>query len=155
VFLHFGSKLDNNTIIHIWLDHATLAKVVAAGYRGILSNSDVWYLDHLTVPWQSFYANEPYEGITDPTQQALVLGGEVCMWGETVDTSDIFNTIWPRAAAAAERLWSPGDVTDTNAALLRLERFRCLLNQRGIDANGVMAVNGRDAPYGPGGCYVQ
>ena len=47
VFLHFGSKLDKATVIHIWLDHATLARVVAAGYRGILSNFDVWYLDHL------------------------------------------------------------------------------------------------------------
>jgi hexosaminidase len=33
VFNHFGSKLDKATIIHIWLDHATLAKVVAAGYQ--------------------------------------------------------------------------------------------------------------------------
>ena len=71
VFLHFGSKLDKNTIIHIWLDHETLAAVVAAGYRGILSNSDVWYLDHLQVPWTSFYLNEPYQGITDPAQQKV------------------------------------------------------------------------------------
>ena len=155
VFLHFGTQLSKGTIIHIWLDHPTLAKVVAAGYQGILSNSDSWYLDHLGTPWQTFYANEPFESITDPKQQALVLGGEVCMWGETVDSSDIFATIWPRAAAAAERLWSPADLTDTDAALLRLERFRCLLNTRGIGAAPTQSVNGRDAPYTPGSCYVQ
>jgi hexosaminidase len=77
------------------------------------------------------------------------------MWGETVDSSDIFNTIWPRAAAAAERLWSPADLVDTTAALTRLERFRCLLNTRGIDAQPTNSVNGRDAPPAPGGCYVQ
>jgi N-acetyl-beta-hexosaminidase len=45
VFLHFGKNLSADTIIHIWLDHATLAKVVTAGYRGILSNQAIWYLE--------------------------------------------------------------------------------------------------------------
>lgn len=54
--------------------------------------------------------------------------------GETVDTSDIFSTIWPRAAAIAERLWSPRNVNDTTTFLPRLEWFRCLLNRREINA---------------------
>merc|ERR1711974_168357 len=101
----------------------TLAKVVAAGYRGILSNEADWYLDHLDVTWDTMYTNEPFANISDPAQQALVLGGEACMWGETVDTSDIFQTVYPRAAAVAERLWSPASVNDTAAALPRLEYF--------------------------------
>lgn len=66
-----------------------------------MSNQDKWYLDHLETPWEEFYKNEPLTNITNPKQQSLVLGGEVCMWGETVDVSDIEQTIWPRAAAAA------------------------------------------------------
>lgn len=76
-------------------------KAVAKGFRCIFSNQDVWYLDHLDVPWQPVYKADPLENITDVTQQKLILGGEVCMWGETADTSDIQQTIWPRAAAAA------------------------------------------------------
>jgi len=155
VFLNFGNKLDPQTIIHIWLDHATLAEVVAAGYRGILSNNDVWYLDHLSTTWWQFYLNDPYENITNPTQQALVLGGEVCMWGETVDTSDAEQTIWPRAAAAAERLWSAADVTDLTQALPRLMWFRCLLNARGVTAAPVNNDQARSSPAGPGPCGVQ
>ena len=66
-----------------------------------MSNQDKWYLDHLNIPWEEFYKNEPLTNITNPEQQSLVLGGEVCMWGETVDGSNIEQTIWPRAAAAA------------------------------------------------------
>jgi hexosaminidase len=155
VFNHFGTQLDKRSIIHIWLSHATLAKVVAAGYRGILSNSDVWYLDHLGVTWEQFYLNDPFQGITAPNQQALVLGGEVCMWGETVDTSDVQQTIWPRAAAAAERLWSPASSNIPAEFLPRLESFRCLLNRRGIAAAPVNNANARQSPPGPGSCYVQ
>jgi hexosaminidase len=77
VFNEFGTKLDSQSIIQVWLNHATAAKIVAAGYRCILSNSDVWYLDHLTVTWKEFYANDPFEGITNVNQQKLMLGGEV------------------------------------------------------------------------------
>lgn len=76
-------------------------KVVASGLRCIVSNQDKWYLDHLDATWQQFYMNEPLTNITNPNQQVLVIGGEVCMWGEYIDGSDIEQTIWPRAAAAA------------------------------------------------------
>lgn len=76
-------------------------KVVAKGLRCIYSNQGFWYLDHLDTPWDKVYTAEPLEGIKNTSQQELVIGGEVCMWGETIDTSDVQQTIWPRAAAAA------------------------------------------------------
>eukprot|EP01137_Pigoraptor_chileana_P027501 Opistho-2@10194 len=157
VFLHFGDtgKLDPSTIIHVWLDHNTLAKVVAAGYHGILSDSQHWYLDALDVTWQKMYANEPLDEISDPAQQALVVGGEACMWGETVDAGDLMATTWPRAAAVAERLWSPREVTDVDAAAPRMSTFRCIMNKRGYVAAPSVDAHARDAPPGPGGCYVQ
>ena len=76
-------------------------------------------------------------------------------WGETADPSDVLQTIWPRAAAAAERLWSDASVTDTKAALPRLEAFRCMLTRRGIPAAPVQNAHARTAPPGPGSCDLQ
>ena len=155
VFNHFGGELDKDTIFQVWLSHATAAKIVAEGYQCILSNKDAWYLDHLSVTWQQFYANDPYMGITNQTQQHLMLGGETCMWSETVDDSDIFNTVWPRAAAAAERLWSEATVVDTAQFEPRLADFRCLLTRRGIGAAAVNNKLARSPPPHPGSCFSQ
>ncbi|KAG7020956.1 Beta-hexosaminidase 3 [Cucurbita argyrosperma subsp. argyrosperma] len=155
-FNNFGSELSRKTVVHNWLGIGVAPKVVAAGLRCIVSNQDSWYLDHIDPSWEKFYLNEPLKNITDPKQQKLVIGGEVCMWGESVDASNIEQTIWPRAAAAAERLWTPYDnlAKDTNQVFARLAHFRCLLNQRGIEAAPVSGL-GRSAPWGPGSCFVQ
>ncbi|XP_065187725.1 uncharacterized protein LOC135818301 [Sycon ciliatum] len=155
VFNHFGGSLDRDTIFQAWLSHETAAKIVAKGYQCILSNQDAWYLDHLKITWQQFYTNDPYMNITDPKQQQLMMGGEACMWSETVDDSDLFNTVWPRAAGAAERLWSPASVVSTDAFKPRLEGFRCLLNRRGIGAAAVDNKMPRSAPLKPGSCFYQ
>jgi hexosaminidase len=93
-----------------------------------------------------------------------VLGGEGCLWGETVDASDLQSTLWPRMAAIAERLWSPA-TTDMDVALAamepRLRAFRCLLLQRGFGAGPVGDAVGNPTvapfarlhgPPGPGSC---
>lgn len=158
-FNAFASRLNPRTVVHNWLGPGVCPKAVAKGFKCIFSNQGVWYLDHLDVPWDKVYNAEPVEGINDISKQELVLGGEVCMWGETADTSDVQQTIWPRAAAAAERMWSrreaisSGNITST--ALPRLHYFRCLLNRRGIAAAPVTNFYGRRPPIGPGSCYEQ
>lgn len=155
-FNSFGNKLSRKTVVHNWLGGGVAEQVVAAGLRCIVSNQDKWYLDHLDTTWQDFYMNEPLKIISNISQQRLVIGGEVCMWGETVDGSDIEQTIWPRAAAAAERLWTPYDnlAKDPEQVTERLAHFRCLLNQRGVAA-APLAGLGRGVPMEPGSCHVQ
>ncbi|XP_024030372.1 beta-hexosaminidase 3 [Morus notabilis] len=155
-FNNFGNRLSRKTVVHNWLGDGVAQKAVAAGLRCIVSNQDKWYLDHLDAEWQGFYSNEPLANITNPKQQRLVIGGEVCMWGEHIDASDIQQTIWPRAAAAAERLWTPYDklAKDPRDVTGRLAHFRCLLTQRGIAA-APLAGPGRVAPEEPGSCYKQ
>ncbi|KAK9141411.1 hypothetical protein Scep_011092 [Stephania cephalantha] len=155
-FNHFGSKLNPSTVVHNWLEGNVAPRVVAAGLRCIVSNQDKWYLDHLDATWDQFYMNEPLANITNSKQQKLVIGGEVCLWGEHIDGSDIEQTIWPRAAAAAERMWTPFNnlAKDPRQVTGRLAHFRCLLNQRGVAA-APLAGLGRAVPVEPGSCYKQ
>ena len=78
------------------------------------------------------------------------------MWGETVDSSDLEQTVWPRLGAIGEKLWSPRAATaQPDAAHARMRAFRCLLNRRGIAAAPVDNADTRSAPPGPGGCFEQ
>ncbi|KAH7548014.1 hypothetical protein ACOSP7_032674 [Xanthoceras sorbifolium] len=158
-FNAFAKKLDPRTVVHNWLGPGVCPKAVAKGFRCIYSNQGVWYLDHLDVPWDNTYTAEPLEGIDEVSQQELVIGGEVCMWSETADSSNVQQTIWPRAAAAAERLWSRREAISseniTLTALPRFHYFRCLLNRRGVQAAPVTNFFARQPPTGPGSCYVQ
>ncbi|KAL5716612.1 beta-N-acetylhexosaminidase [Ranunculus cassubicifolius] len=158
-FNSFKESLNPRTVVHNWLGGGVCPEAVAKGFRCIFSNQGVWYLDHLDVPWEEVYNSDPLEGINDTSQQKLVLGGEVCMWGETADSSDVQQTIWPRAAAASARLWSKreggfaGNISET--VLPRLEYFRCLLNRRGVAAAPVTNYYARRPPVEPGSCYRQ
>ena len=52
------------------------------------------------------YAAEPTAAF--PAKYAnQIKGGEVCLWGEQVNPNNVEPKLWTRAAAAAERLWSP------------------------------------------------
>ncbi|KAK4834906.1 hypothetical protein QYF36_002336 [Acer negundo] len=158
-FNTFATKLNPQTVVHNWLGPGVCPKAVAKGFKCIYSNQGVWYLDHLDVPWNNTYTAEPLEGIDEASQQELVIGGEVCMWGETADASNVQQTIWPRAAAAAERLWSRREAISTGnitlTALPRFHYFRCLLNRRGVQAAPVANFYARQPPTGAGSCYAQ
>ncbi|XP_023747103.1 beta-hexosaminidase 1 [Lactuca sativa] len=159
-FNTFPEKLNPRTVVHNWLGGGVCPKVVEQGLRCIYSNQGFWYLDHLDVQWEGVYDAEPLEGITDAAEQTRVLGGEVCLWSETADPSNVQQTIWPRAAAAAERLWTskeaaPRSNTTGGMTLTRLEYFRCLLTRRGVQASPVTNFYARSPPIGPGSCYAQ
>ncbi|GLT45444.1 hypothetical protein SLA2020_192750 [Shorea laevis] len=79
--------------------------------------------------------NELLTSIANSKQQKLVIGSEVCMWGEH-DGSDTEQTIWPRAAAAAKRLWTLYDklAKDPSEVPGMLAYFRCSPNQKGVAA---------------------
>lgn len=155
VFEHFGNTLHNDTLVHVWKDKSTLNHVLLAGYKALLSNQNMWYLDWIDTTWQTMYQNEPTDGLSHDADPTLILGGESAMWGEKVDASDLDATIWPRAAAVAERLWTPQVLMNVETAEERLLDFRCLLTERGISAGPVKNAKARQNPEGPGSCYNQ
>ena len=65
-----------------------------------------------------------------------MLGGETTMWSECVDAQSFDSIVWPRAAAAAEQLWSPQAATKAADATTaeRLSELRCRLVGRGVRA---------------------
>lgn len=69
----------------------------------------------------------------------------------------MLQTIWPRAAASAERLWSYNVVTDSTdpAAFVRMSDFRCRLLARDVPAAPLNNAEAREAPSGPGSCVWQ
>ncbi|KAJ8963839.1 hypothetical protein NQ314_005354 [Rhamnusium bicolor] len=82
-----------------------------------------------------FYDCDPYNAlITNENQKKLILGGEACMWSEVVNEYNVISRVWPRASAAAEKLWSDHSVTDKTEAARRLEEHTCRMNRRGIGA---------------------
>eukprot|EP01047_Picozoa_sp_COSAG01_P096220 COSAG01_NODE_26763_length_704_cov_0.667769_1_plen_157_part_00 len=131
----------------------TISEVVKSGYKAIYSDWNTYYLLHLDKTWAQVYETEPLANITDPAERALVLGGELCKWGESTDASVFDGKVWPRLAAAAETFWSPFDPTRTaSSAEARMEWFRCKLLKMGIGASPLHSTVAGQAPPGPGSC---
>jgi hexosaminidase len=124
--------LGRETVIQSWRGQASLAEASRLGYRGLLSFG--YYLDHLETA-RFHYAVDPIDGPAkdlSAEQKARILGGEACMWAEYVDQETVDSRVWPRAAAIAERLWSPATQTDVDSMYARLESVSRTLEWVGV-----------------------
>jgi hexosaminidase len=54
------------------------------------------------------------------------------MWGEWISPENIDSRIWPRAAAVAERLWSPQNMQDVSSMYSRLDNLSWRLEWLGL-----------------------
>jgi hexosaminidase len=147
VWTHLGTTLDRRTIIHAWLSINTVASATNSGYRAVYSVSGApTYLDYLDQQWDAFYGVDILAGITNASAIPLILGGQVCAWGETMDASSVQSVVWPRAAAFAERVWTyDNSVTARDwATITRFSQLRCSLLERGVSAPLPGALNAGD-----------
>ncbi len=124
--------VPKNILIQSWRGQASLAQAAKGGYSGILSSG--YYLD---LAWSTarHYVVDPMTGPTanlSDEEKKFILGGEACMWAEYVSPENIDSRVWPRAAAIAERFWSPQEVTDLNSMYTRMA-----ITSRKLDALGL------------------
>lgn len=155
VYAAFTTRLPAESIVHVWRLTQLHINATNDGYRVLLSVCIPWYLDSTGFTWQMMYGTDPWDGIREEGRRRLVLGGETALWSEEVDAGDLMNSVWPRAAAVAEKLWSAWEVDDVLAAEPRYAWFRCLLNTRGVGAAPYNNQASRSAPTEPGACINQ
>jgi hexosaminidase len=125
--------LPTDTVVQSWRGQASLAEAASKGYRGILSAG--YYLDHLS-PASYHYGIDPLADAArklTPEEASHILGGEACMWAEYASAETVDSRIWPRAAAIAERLWSPREAADVDSMYARMEAVSRLLEWTGIE----------------------
>ena len=98
-----GPDLPAPIVVESWRGPKGVLDAVRLGHPALRANG--YYID-LYLTAASHYAADPLQGIPD-SLQGRVLGGEATMWSEFADSVLYESRVWPRAAAVAERLWSP------------------------------------------------
>ena len=153
-----------DTIIQTWIGQSSLDSVIASGHKALFGDYNHWYLDcgygqwidpnttntqtPITPPyadycspmknWREVYSYDPTASYT-AEQKEYIVGGEVHLFGELTDPTNLDGKLWPRAAAAAEVMWSgPKGVAGVDeSATRRLAEMRERLILRGTEANMV------------------
>jgi hexosaminidase len=132
--------MPEEIVIQSWRGQDSLAKAAQQGYRGLLSSG--YYLDAMATAGK-YYAVDPMsnaDAALTPEQQKRILGGEACTWAEFISDENIDSRIWPRAAAVAERLWSPQQTQDVDSMYTRLAAINVELEQLGLRQRSNMEV---------------
>jgi hexosaminidase len=130
--------LPKSIVIQSWRGVASLAAAAKQGYRSILSSG--YYLDAMATAADHYRLDPLPDSLGLGADEArLVLGGEVCMWGEVITPETIDSRIWPRTAAIAERFWSPKTVVDPDDMYRRLAVVNAALEEFGISTQSHMA----------------
>lgn len=150
---------QKDVYIEAWRDSTAVRKLLENGYRTIFGSGDAWYLDcgygnffnpkqnstKVKDPftdwcspfknWRHIYVYDPLDGIPQELWH-LLEGGEAHLWSENADPIVMDGMIWPRAAAAAEVLWSgPRKTEQIQDASYRLGAWR----ERAVLDHGIRA----------------
>jgi len=124
-----SKDLPKDVAVQVWTDGTKMNEAAKLGHPVIISKG--FYLD-LFMPAYTHYQNDMLAGNLPDSVASNVLGGEAAQWAEAVDRDNIETRIWPRAAAVAERLWSPYKVNDADDMYRRLFVISHQLDEIGV-----------------------
>jgi hexosaminidase len=126
-----SSNLPSDSVVQSW--HGAQGVADSARQGHVMIWSTPYYVDQMS-PAEYMYLADPAaaaSGLT-PEQAKRIVGGEVCAWSEYLSPENIDSRIWPRAAAVAERLWSPAEERDVPDMYRRLDSVSIALQQEGL-----------------------
>jgi len=161
--------LGQGFIVQEWRGHAPdgyAARAARMHLQAIVSPRQHWYLNTPVVPnptkrmhpnhhedLKASYDVDPIPTGLEPEFHKYIIGGEACLWTETIPPrrSDYF--IFPRALAAAEVLWSPAQGKDFDEFAARVKKHYPRLEALGVQYGPGMAEE-YEHRYDPGhDCY--
>ncbi|KAI0137071.1 putative cytochrome 52A4 [Xylariales sp. AK1849] len=160
---NYNVTIGDDVVVQSWLGGDAIQWLTSNGHQVVDSNYNFWYLDcgrgqflnfqngepfdtyypfndwcGPTKSWQLVYSHNPVENLT-AEEAKLVLGGEVAVWSELIDESNVDQLIWPRASAAGEVLWSGRtDASGQNRSQVEASPRLADLRERMV-ARGVLA----------------
>ncbi|MEP6612528.1 MAG: family 20 glycosylhydrolase [Mucilaginibacter sp.] len=129
----FSTELPKDVAVQVWSNPAYAGKALAHGNKVVVSRG--FYLD-VFMPAYVHYNNMTIPDSVGDGNTPLFTGGEAAQWSEAVDKDNIETRIWPRAAAIAERLWSPAAVKDVPDMYRRLFAVNSKLDELGVQHIG-------------------
>lgn len=129
-----------------WRGEAGAAKAAEAGHDVIMATHPTLYMDFLQaderdrpgrpayVSLADVYAYDPVPASLAPAAAERVIGAQVNVWTEHLRTAArVEHAAWPRAAALAERLWSPRETTAYDDFARRLAPSYAMMRAAGAD----------------------
>jgi len=131
----FNQALPQNVIVQKWKPIAPGDKLIGniIRHNNQVVVSSGYYLD-MYFPAYIHYLTDPIPANVSVSDAGKgILGAEAAMWTELVNAENEEIRVWPRAAAIAERLWSPVNKKDVDDMYRRLWAIDFELNDRGLD----------------------
>lgn len=128
----FNKDLAKDVTVQVWQNNGFMKQALEKGNPVTLSKG--FYLD-LFLPAYIHYNNADLPADKSSANSNL-RGGEAALWTEIANDRNFETRAWPRAAAVAERLWSPSSVTDVDDMYRRLFVLSDALDENGLQHIG-------------------